>query len=177
MLLKNLIMIVFTIGFVTPAFASMDLDQLSYHAANEAGKTANVRLDAFSILERGYSLAVDAPVGHGWTFGLSFFHYPQSYGLFNFTVNAIGINTMKFFNGKPFRSGWYAGPLAYYVQGEKSVEELGTTPVGMELGARGGYQWMWNRFNIQLGAEGLFLRGLGPVSGAIQGDVNLGYVL
>jgi hypothetical protein len=158
------------------SFATLDLGQLTYKSGKEASITANFRLDTIAIMEHGYAFSLDAPLGRGWTMGPSVFHFPQNYSFLKFSATGVGLTFLKYFNGKAFHSGWYGGPMVYYVQGDSDSSQLGSGPQAFEFGERAGYQWMWNRFNVQLGAALVYLPALDSLTG-FNADLNVGFAL
>lgn len=116
----------------------------------------NVRVSPLGLLTGYLGAEVDIPVSSAWTLGPELKFLSTSDGDYDVTGYSLGIRGNYWFNGSVFTQGWYFGPLLQMI-GVKVEDDSGTTNLKGDatgVGATGffGYQWMWQTFNINLGA-------------------------
>ncbi len=137
--MKKFILVLFSLGFLSVASADV-----------------NVRLDPLGPLVGSYGVDVDFPVSSSWTLGPALRYLHRKDGDFDVSGYGLGIRGNYWFNGNVFTQGWYFGPLLQYigvsVEDKHDDYDLEGSANGAGLTAFFGYQWMWESFNINLGA-------------------------
>jgi hypothetical protein len=135
----------------------------------------NVRVDALGALAGIANLHVDFGLGNAWSLGPSVQYINQSVDDFEANATSVGVRANYFFNGKIFTQGWYLGPSINWMSvkvedNDPSLGKLEGSANGMAFTVLGGYQWMWESFNINLG--------IGPVYytlGSIKAKSDRGF--
>jgi hypothetical protein len=116
----------------------------------------NVRLDPIGPLIGQYGVDVDFPISSAWTLGPSLKYLNREDGDFDVSGYSVGVRGNYWFNGEVLTQGWYFGPLLQYigvsVEDNSDGSDLEGSANGAGLTAFFGYQWMWESFNINLGA-------------------------
>lgn len=114
--------------------------------------TMNVRMGPIALLLGVANVDLDFKLSKTMTLGPTVEYISLSAGSTSVTAYKLGVR-MNFYPGGGALSedGWYVGPSLNYVSakatsGTKSVELSGGA-----LAVLGGYQWMWDSFNIMLG--------------------------
>jgi hypothetical protein len=116
-------------------------------------KTVDLRtnpiLDAVGI----YDLHADFDVGNGWTVGPGF-DFATANGTDGLTsaITVYQVDAIHHFGEGSFTHGWYLGPILYYSTGYINYSRFNTNGNILAIGARTGYQFAWDTFNMQLGA-------------------------
>lgn len=113
----------------------------------------NVRTGPLNLVD----VEVDIPVASSWTLGPTARFHSRSDDDFDVKAWGVGVRGNYWFNRDVFTQGWYFGPAAGILH--VSVTDESTTFGDMEgsttaivLSGFGGYHWVWDSFNIMLGA-------------------------
>lgn len=126
----------------------------------------NIRVGAIGLVAGVIDVTADFNVGDSWTLGPSIQYLNRSIGDFEASAFGLGVRGNYYFGRSAFTQGWYLGPSLSYMNVEVEDKDSGAnaTGSGLTISAIGGYQWMWDSFNINLG--------LGPVYYAM-GEVEV----
>lgn len=126
----------------------------------------NVRTSPLHLLVGIVTADVDFKISDKWSLGPTAAYSSADREGFETVVYAIGLKGNYFFEGT-FNQGWYLSPGIQYVSAkvtdDSSFGEIEGNASGLGVALFGGYFWMWNNFNIQLGA-GPVLYTLGEIS-------------
>ena len=141
----------------------------SFAYIKSAQSQVNVRVDPLRTLTGVPSVDVDFAVSSAWSLGPTFSYLNKTIDDFEATAYNLGIRGNYYFNGSVFTQGWYFGPSLSYLSVKVTDKnqvfgDLEGSASGLAFTALGGYQWMWDHFNINLG--------LGPVFYTL-GDVTV----
>ncbi|HXH29444.1 MAG TPA: hypothetical protein VNJ01_01405 [Bacteriovoracaceae bacterium] len=116
----------------------------------------NVRVSPLGLLIGSADVEVDFKISPSVTLGPTFQFLSLDSEGFDVSAYSVGIRSNIFLNGEVFKSGWYVGPVAKYIN--VKVEDTDNSSSNLEGSASGlmvavilGYQWMWESFNINLG--------------------------
>ena len=116
----------------------------------------NVRVDPISPLVGTFGVEVDFPISTAWTIGPALRYINRTDGDFDVSGYGIGLRGNYWFNGSVLTQGWYFGPLLQFIGAKVEDTTDGSKLEGSASGAGVtaffGYQWMWEQFNINLGA-------------------------
>lgn len=129
----------------------------------------NLRVDPLGALIGAANVQLDIGVSNSWTLGPTLQYLNRSIDDYDATAYGVGVRANYYFSRPVFTQGWYLGPSVSYVNAKVTEDdslfgELEGTGSGLAFTLIGGYQWMWESFNINLGA--------GPVVTTI-GDITV----
>lgn len=120
-------------------------------------KSVNIRFSPLGLLIGYLNVDADFKINRAWTLGPSVSYWSLKFNdsvgtSATVSVLGFGVRGNWHFNGDAMEDGWYLGPSARYVtvKGESSTEEVKVS--GFVIDAIVGHQWMWDSFNINLGA-------------------------
>jgi len=130
---------------------------LSFAILAPAKADVNVRVDALSGLMGVANIQVDFGISTAWTLGPTFQYRNRTVDDYESTAYGIGIRENYYLNGNVFTQGWYLGPSVGYIRAtvkrDDSVHgDIEGSASGIAATFLAGYQWMWESFNMNLGA-------------------------
>ncbi len=135
---------------------------LSLNAAAEV----NLRASPIAPLVGTVMLEADFKISDKWSLGPTVLYTSADRNGFDTEAYVIGARGNYYFAGT-FVQGWYLSPGLKYVninlKDDTSSGEIEGEASGIVLNLYGGYLWMWENFNIQLGA-GPVINTLGKIT-------------
>lgn len=122
-----------------------------------ASAEVNLRIDPLNTLIGTANVQLDFGIADTWTLGPSIRYIDRTIDDFETSAYGLGIRANYYFNRKVFTQGWYLGPSLGYASAKVKTDDglggdLEGTGTGVTAAVIAGYQWMWESFNINLGA-------------------------
>ncbi len=116
----------------------------------------NIRVNPLTSLVGVHMLDVDFKLTDNATLGPTLSYINFSDDGYDVTGYSAGIRANIYLNGEVFTQGWYVAPRLQYLS-LKVEDTIGLNAAegsagALDGGALIGYQWMWENFNINLGA-------------------------
>ncbi len=116
----------------------------------------NLRTSPIHLLSGIALLEADFKISDKWSLGPTFAYTSRDQDGFETNVYALGVRGNYYFAGT-FAQGWYVSPGVQYVSAsvkddDPTFGEIEGKASGLAINLFGGYFWMWENFNIQLGA-------------------------
>ena len=144
----------------------------------------NVRTNPLQLLLGVWNADVDFKIHRRWTLGPTVQLIDRKIEDYEVKAYGIGIRGNYYLNGEVYKQGWYLGPSLSWLSIEVADKDTVLAPLtgkstGFALSAIFGYQWMWEKFNINLGV-GPVLYTLSEItledsSGTIEEDYDDSY--
>jgi hypothetical protein len=116
----------------------------------------NVKVEPLGLISGVLGVGVDIPVSSAWTLGPQLRFTNKTVSEYDVTAYSYGVRGNYWLNGAVFTQGWYIGPSFQFiganVKDNTGINHLSGSASGVGLTGIFGYQWMWDKFNINLGA-------------------------
>lgn len=140
MLFRNLLILAFMLFVSLSSFAQ-----------------TNIRISPIHLLVGMPRVEADFKIADSWTIGPTGSYLNRSVDQYDVQAYSLGIRANYFFNREVFTQGWYLGPSLEYAHvhitdNDPFSGKMEGNGSGLALSVIGGYQWMWDNFNINLGA-------------------------
>lgn len=134
---------------------------LTLATINTAHSEVNVRIDPLNTLIGRMNVQVDFGIASAWSLGPTLQYTNKMDEGYKINAYGFGVRGNYAFNGNIFTQGWYLGPSISYVNVKVTDDnsilgDLEGKGSGVAFSVLGGYQWMWEHFNINLGAGPVF---------------------
>jgi hypothetical protein len=134
---------------------------------NKTHAQTNVRIDPLSALIGVLNTTVDFKLSSSWTLGPTFQYLSREIDSYDAMAYGVGVRVNYYFEREAFSQGWYLGPSFRYASAEVETNDptfgkITGEASGIAAGLLAGYQWMWESFNINLGA-GFVYSSLGTI--------------
>jgi hypothetical protein len=126
---------------------------LFFMLSASAFSRVNVRTYPFSF----FNLQIDIPVSRNWTVGPHIVSTSDNDDDFEVKTLGAGVRANYWFNEDVYTQGWYLGPSLSYVNvsvedSHPSFGKLKGEASALSMSVVAGYHWVWESFNIMLGA-------------------------
>lgn len=151
---------------------SISSHAIEFSANESAEGRPNLSTNVIPIMLGGWNADLVFPIKDShWSLGPSFFKYNFDSYFIKLTMSGLGIRANYHFNSDPNVSSWYIGINSYLssVRFGFFGEVTANDNHEILIGALAGYQWVFQRFNLKLGA------GYSPVTPYI--DLSMGIYL
>ncbi len=127
----------------------------------------NIRIEPLSLLVGTLAVQADFGISPHWTLGPSVRYLKRTIGDFDATAYSAGIRGNYYFDREVMTQGWYLSPelslmRVSVVENDNNGPDAEASATGFAITGLGGYQWMWENFNIMLGIGPVFY-GLGDI--------------
>ncbi len=124
----------------------------SFHSLAEV----NLRTSPIHLLAGIALFEADFKINDKWSLGPTLAYSSADQDGFETNVYALGVRGNYYFAGT-FAQGWYMSPGVQFVSAsvkddDPTFGEIEGKASGFAINLFGGYFWMWENFNIQLGA-------------------------
>ncbi len=121
-----------------------------------AAAEVNLRASPLAPLIGGVMLEADFKISDKWSLGPALTYISADRDGFETKAYSIGARGNYFFEGT-FKQGWYLSPGVSYVAAtvkddDSTFGDIEGKSSGLAINIFGGYLWMWENFNIMLGA-------------------------
>lgn len=129
---------------------------ITFMALNNAQAETNIRVSPLSVLVGVIDVEVDFKIADAWTLGPQLSLVSRTDGTYDVSGYKVGVRGNYWFNGAALSQGWYFGPsvslVSINVKDSSPSSSLEGDATALGLVGIFGYQWMWESFNINLGA-------------------------
>jgi hypothetical protein len=125
--------------------------------SSSSNANTNIRVGAINALAGTLDLQADFAVSKSWSVGPTLIYLSRTIDDFEAKAFGAGARGNYYFNREVFTQGWYLGPAISYigvtVKGKDSLGgQIEASGSGVAVTLFAGYQWIWDNFNMALGA-------------------------
>lgn len=118
-------------------------------------KNYNLRFGPIGLLFGVINADFDIKMGPTFTIGPSVSYLSWTLAEVNVTAYSFGVRANFYPNIEALsEDGWYIGPSVNYIGAKATKNSLSASVNGINTSIVGGYQWLWDSFNINLGLGG-----------------------